>query len=695
MGLLLGMTAARLQGLARNWQIEATIEPRTLVSQLYNEMTDEQSVKFRYENLTPRERLTLDRVVDNPKGWVSIRDLEADLPFSDVDLQMVLAELEELGLVTVDSVRVSDGWIVEGRTFSSRSLPSVQQVVVRVAPEICSILRRIKSQMAAGNQSDATLHKLLGGLTFSQLQELASRWRLPYQDHGFKRELIMHLEDTISRRKCVEDLLSELGQDPTTVFRVVCEAGGKVSVDSLRESSGLAERALRLAISSLMSHFLLSETYTDGRRYLFTPSGVARDDEVAHSKEVNAGSEPAKDGQALEPRKIGHGNFAFFFDLLVLTNLLESHDVELAGRDLRLPRWAVNQLKEELAVVAGSGFGPIRLDCLVRVAARLGLIGVRGDRIVATDKVEEWVALGVPGQARALYDLWLEDDCWCSEHRAYPIVLDAGRYRWIRRRLLAVLRRCQPGRWYAVDTITGAIIGNCLELEDVVRVRSAAEQCGDGSYRELVKKVVALSLGTLLYWTGGLSLGFDEGMEPSVISVRGIGEWLFGSRTKSKPTYPNGSLAVLPNFEVMVSGADPEVWRWLLRFAVTVSAGRVSVHQITKRKVQHAVGRGCSAERFIQFLAERCHGGLPQEVVASVLDWAEGAKGGGTARSVILEVEDEAVLDQLMATTKYGKWISQRLSSTRVLVREMADVERLVRDIKSEGFSLRVSYSAR
>ena len=687
------MTAAKLQGLARNWQIDAITEPRTLVSQLYNEMTDEQAVKFHYESLSPRERLVLDRVAKSHKGWVSVGDLETDLPFSSIDLQIVLAGLEELGMVSVGPARVSGGEIIEGFRLSASLRSSAYVTLVRMAPEISSILLRIKSQMEAGDRSDATLHKALGELTFSQLQELASKWHLPYQDHGFKRELMMLLKDTISRRSCVEAMLSELGQKPTNVFRVLCEAGGKISIDSLRGTSELAERELRVTVNALISHFLLSETYVDGRRYLFIPSGVARDDDVSDPRDGHISCALPKRGEDSEPKKVGHPNHTFLFDLLVLTNLLEANDVELAGHDLRLPRWAVNQLKDELAVVAGSGFGPIRLDCLVRVASKLGLIGVQHDRIVATDKVEEWVALGVLGQARAIFDLWLEDSCWCNEHRAYPIQLDASGYRFIRKRLLAVLRRCHPGRWYGVDTIAEAIVGNCLELEDVALVKGAAQQSGDERYKEVVKKVVALSLGTLLYWTGGLALGYDEGMEPSAVSVRGIGDWLFGSSSRRKPVCSASGMVVLPNFEVMLHKADPEAWRWLLRFAVTVSVGHVSVHQITKRKVQHAVGRGYSAESFLHFLSARCQDGVPQEVKVSILDWAEGVKmASSSVRPVVLEVENAAVLDRLMATTKYGKWMGQRLSETRALVREIADVERLVRDMRSEGFSLRVSH---
>ncbi|MCL5962518.1 MAG: helicase-associated domain-containing protein [Chloroflexi bacterium] len=626
MGLLLGMTAAKLQGLARYWLIETTVEPRTLVAQLYSQMTDEQSVKFLYETLSSRERLVLDRIREEPRGWVSTKELERDLPFSGVDLHMVLSGLDEAGLVVVGPARVSGHEILDERSFAFRSRPSVQLTVARVAPEISSILQRVRSQIEAGDQSDRTLHKLLGELTLSQLQSLASKWRIPHCDQCFKRELMALVEDTISRRNSVDAVLAKLGDDSAVVFRTVCEAGSKIGVESLRERTRISESSLRAVLRSLVSHLILADTYVDGRRFVFAPIGVARDDHLTEAKEPPADSELGNDQEVEVPLKVTQANFAFFFDLLVLTNLLEANDVELAGRDLRLPRWAVSQLKEELAVVAGSGFGPIRLDCLVRVASKLGLIGIRDDKIVSNEKVEEWVALGMAGQGRALFDYWLEDDCWCNDHRGYRIDLDPNKYRCIRKRLLSVLRRCRPGSWYRVGTIVEAVIEKCAEVHEAGRVRAAGEDRAGADYREQVRRVVALSLGTLLYWTGGLSLGYDEGMEPSAISISGMGAWLLGRRASRRSAPSSGTLTILPNFQVLLSGADPKAWRWLLKFAVTVSVGRVSVHQITKRKVQQATVRGHRPEDFVEFLTERNREEVPPAVISSILDWAEAAK---------------------------------------------------------------------
>ena len=631
MGLLLGMTAARLQGLARHWQVETTVEPRTLVSQLYNQMTDEQAVKFLYESLSSRERLVLDRIQEYSRGWVSIRELGRALPFSSTDLQMVLVGLEEAGLASGGLARVCGNELVEGPNFALRSRPSVQMDIVRMTPEISAVLLRIKNQMAAGDQSDKTLHKLLGELTLPQLLQLASKWRIPHSDQCFKRELMVLLEDAISRQKCVDETLSRLGEEAVIVFRVVCEAGGRISVESLREGARLSERALKVALTNLVSHFLLVDTYLDQRRYLFAPNGVALDDEAADMKEGNACAELGSEHEVTEPQKVCPANFTFFFDLQALTNLIETCEVEVAGSDLKLPHWAVNQLKEELAVVAGSGFGPIRLECLVRVAAKLGLIETRGDRIVCTDKLEQWVALGVADQARMLFELWIEDESWCNEHRGYQVGLDPAKYKCLRKRLLAVLRRCKPGSWYRVDTIAQAVIGRCSAIDDTARVQAAAAGCGDADYREHMKRGAALSLGTLLYWTGGLSLGYDEGMEPSAISVNALGAWLCGRRAAPNPGTSLSQLVVLPNLEVMLHGPDPAGWRWLLKFAVTVSVGRVSVHQITKRRVQQAIARGCSPEGFLRFLSERCNDGVPQGVATSILEWAEAVRNMGLA----------------------------------------------------------------
>ena len=686
MGLLLGSSSAKLQGMARSWQLDAGVDPRTLVSKLYNEMTDEQAIKSLLERLSAQESLVLQRILAESRGWIGVHALTGDLPFSEDQIHRLLARLEDHGIVTVETVRVFGNEIIDGPAYLNRNHPSTQLLVARIPPDLAHILHRIRQQMILGDQSDKSLHRLLGELDLPQLQALGERWKLPHSQQRFKRELMLSLEAIITQASNVNDALGDLGEDAQLVFRTVRDSDGRMSITALRQSLAIDEQALRKTISSLSSLFLVYETYVDGERFLFIPSAVASQDEfLSTDRDLGAAQEvPA-------PTKPLPVDYAFYFDLLALVNFFQQHRVELTVVERRIPRRVMGHLREQLIIGSQNGHGAAKLDYLFHVARSLHLLEIKDNWVVAGPRIGEWVSLGIVGQAEQLFGFWLKDDLWRGINSTLPNELDAELCRLFRQQTVVCLRRLEQGKWYSVESIVRCVLMNTLN-----NCADASTPCSRVSgivpLRDLEAHTAGIAIAQLFHWMSALSIGLDDLGKVVAVQPTPLGAWILSCEGAGPPDSRRARMSVSPNFEVTVYEPDTEVWQQLVKFSLTVSVGKASVHQITKRKVQQAVYSGADINGLLTFLQERSCDGVPENVVASVEEWARSVKLMSLERLTILEVETEEVLDELLALPKYARWFGRRISPTVIAVQEVPDIKKLVREMRNDGYYPRLDY---
>ncbi|MBI4319473.1 MAG: hypothetical protein HY675_13375 [Chloroflexi bacterium] len=618
MGLLLGTPAARLQSIARFWQLSDNNEPRVLISELYNEMTDDQAVKSIFERLVPREKLVLSHVLSEPKGWVALNDLFNALPFTMEETERLLSRLEDGGVLALELARVSGNEVVEWTTYPNRSRPATVMKVAFVPADLKRVFQRMQHQIASGDQSDRTIHKVLGALDLSQLQAVGARWHVPQADQCFKRELIASLEAAILEPDRVGRVLEELGPCCRSLYDLVRSRGGRMGLDEVRSASGLAEGDLRHGIAALSGLLILQETYVGGDRHLCIPLGVAPQEAVP------VASKPARLTETARPGKCSLTDCTFFFDLLVLLDYFRHNEVRLEGNERRIPKQHVVRLREQLAFDPRDDRGTVRLHYLFHVARGLSLLHVSDGDLLPTEKAGRWPALGVVQQARAIFQFWQEDDGWRRPHTSYPDDWNAATYRTLRERIVAVVGECRSDSWYSAESIVQAIVGantaGCRELVQIywqpglaIRDRQQMEAC-----------VVATVVTSLFHCIGAVALGYDEQLRPSAIKVTRLGAWLFGNGPAPEARNQDGRLLVQPNFEVSVVEPETDVWYQLLKFTITVSVARASVHQITKRKVQQAILSGLCVGELLGFLRQHSTTELPANVVSSIEEWARG-----------------------------------------------------------------------
>src|SRR6266568_3426833 len=125
-----------------------------------------------------------------------------------------------------------------------------------------------------------------------------------------------------------------------------------------------------------------------------------------------------------------------------------------------------------------------------------------------------------------------------------------------------------------------------------------------------------------------------------------------------------GRLVVQPNFEVIALAPVSEALLLNLdRFAERIRLELIAQYRLTKASVTHAIQSGLKAETIQHILEQAAGGSIPQNVQYSLIEWERQARrielwGGVT----LLEVDDAALLDQLLADAETRTLFGRRLA---------------------------------
>ena len=131
-----------------------------------------------------------------------------------------------------------------------------------------------------------------------------------------------------------------------------------------------------------------------------------------------------------------------------------------------------------------------------------------------------------------------------------------------------------------------------------------------------------------------------------------------------------GRLVVQPNFEVIALAPVSEALLLNLdRFAERIRLELIAQYRLTKASVTHAIQSGLKAETIQQILEQAAGGSIPQNVQYSLVEWERQARRIELWRGVtLLEVDDAALLDQLLADAETRPLFGRRLAPLLVEV---------------------------
>ena len=178
--------------------------------------------------------------------------------------------------------------------------------------------------------------------------------------------------------------------------------------------------------------------------------------------------------------------------------------------------------------------------------------------------------------------------------------------------------------------------------------------------RQLLRHLIA---GPLVH-VGGVALApLDSPLDPSLdrrgdprgrawaFALTAVGRVFLGlDRALAPETAPvPGDAIVQPSFEVVLFGSEPAALLDLLPFAEPAGGGAgdaARTLQITRARVQGAIGAGLTAEQILATLARLSRTGVPDNVARTIRDWARSVRLARVAPETVLSFPDAETLER-------------------------------------------------
>src|SRR6266571_2164982 len=337
---------------------------------------------------------------------------------------------------------------------------------------------------------------------------------------------------------------------------------------------------------------------------------------------------------------------------------------------------------------------------------KLGLLYNRRGALYAAP-AEDFFSLPLLERARRCYRLWLETPFWnelCYLPdvivRPLPNPLDSAHEEVIRSRQ-AIAERVlseQPGAWCEFPAFIARTKLYIPYLLFPRQYGSRADRYSIGSnpygydfrlrrgwltHREgwhMVEGGFILAVvGGPLHWLGLVETNSME--NPGAFRLI-PGASLITSETPSDINEPpGGRLIVQPNFElVALAPVSESLLIKLDRFAERTRLEHIAQYRLTKASVTRAITLGLHADTIQQTLEQAAGGSIPQNVQYSLVEWERQARRIELWRGVtLLEVDDAALLDQLLADAETRNLFGRRLAP--LLVEVLTDQLQTVQEI--------------
>lgn|GEM_PF-1927429 len=721
LGRLMSRPFDELKAIAATWAT-LTRDPNPpqndLAVAVYHTMVDRSAARAVWEGLDPDVRSFVTWLLGQRNMLALVDDLPGHLKQPYEEITPVLERTRRVGLVDVDEVLVRGSRVVSSGdnlyAWAGKSqTEAVRRRVVSVAAESAKVLREILEESKAPPPFDESFSALLNRLEQEDVQRIASTWKLPETSRYYKSELIGVMSEFVATGQGRNLLLAAVPQHSQSLFAFLESSEGKAGAFDVKSHFEWAERDLRLAALPLVQRALVWDVLSEERRYLFIPCDLLRGSQKSVSKITSLG-QPKVETTAPYSHE-SRLPYETSWDLLTLLASAAQQELSLTLQDGRITKRHAKKLNDAFLHPTDMKGGTDYIDVLVHLARTLGLLAEsQGERsaLTVTPKAEDWVNLSFDSQRRRLYGLWQEDRKW-AEPATYGTI-----YWWnsdltgARKRLAQHLVELAPMQWVSVDaflrrihTVEPFLIWSQDEL--VGRFGLRALQGFRSQWFEIEGRIIADMLRTMLFWLGAVEVGRDK--QKRFISFRvteeGMSLMSNGSPGRSEASNPKSktqspkSLLVQPNFEVLVLAPESHVVWDLIRTADLVRHDRVSAYVLNKESVLRGIESGLTPDAIKQFLEVSSGKGLPQNVAHSIDDWSRLAKRVAISQATLLEVESEALLDEMMASRKTRKYITRRLSPTVAIANLSAlseggredSVQKLLRELKAIGYFPRAS----
>jgi len=680
-------TPQELKNIAEAWQIN-------LSGPLYSgnafELAEQMSGEFRQrrllEQLTPTLLQLLEFFLKQTNSTASLQQAAEKLKKEQKVITTLTVKLRELGLLYPEMSSLSGLASVRHRLddfysrTASRARPSQNPDELVVPRELSRPLMRLVSEKMVADSAPAEgksgfkitqlpLVNLLKRLETERLSAEADTWglyglRAEAKAAEIAEELARAMSDSFQQKKVLE-LLSP---DCRELFEQLKAEPHPVTIDQLLEKY-VSQRRLSRAIEPLTEASLVWEAFENKQSLVWVPTEIKK-------PKSDSTNRPNLDLQTVpEPADALHvPPIALAWDILTFLNFLNQNEVILTLQD-EIPKRHLKKVvpklwyKEDVDELS-------RFGILTEICQKLKLVEYEPEerRLIPGEAAEEWLKVDLYTQSRRLFKLYRENPS--SYSTIYFPFYYAGRdsYTKVIDAILNWLGACQPHVWYSLDSLLVKV-----EKEQPYFIRSRREllntfgtqrlQDMSKQWRQVEGSIIRAIIGTVLEWFGIVRVGRDDLRRVTAFSLTDFGQEL-AQRSDNPTTLPatDKPLTVLANFEVMLFVPQTEVLWNLLQFTDPVKLDNVSQFVINQKSVLRGMDTGLSPSQIITLLKEKSAQPVPQNLIVSIEDWGKDYKLVQVRRTVLIQVENPAILDELLQNKQYASFIQERLTPTAALV---------------------------
>jgi hypothetical protein len=697
-------SANELRFIAETWQANLTDRLFTgNTFQLAQEMQNEFLERRYVDSLTPFQAAWLTFFLEQPDYTITYDELVRQQPEA-ADRELMLKTFKAAGVLIEEKTLVNDqskpgqtgpastrprsGWseIYGGhnRDKVARSFKTILTNLIvprELARPLARLLAEKKADLEPGNGLPALkktripLKSLLFPLEIERLEQSAETWNLGgLLGNVTPAQLVAELVQALTDRTQQDRVLADLGETSQELFKLLKLKGGRTTLTALLDDYVSLKRLGR-SLRPLLDVQLVWEAFEGGENLVFIP------EEIQQPRQTVAVA-PTEVLQTVNPpgRPTLFPPYALAWDMLTFLNYIKTNDLKLTNHSL-IPKRDLKKISAQLWPLSGEDTSEPenqRLDFLVQKCSSLSLYATESLtwRLQPGAEFEGWLELDFYGQMRKVVNNWLNNPGWGGPV-AFPYYY--GNFKTITqayRTMLDWLKDCEPGAWYSLDDLIQKVQRenpyfilprrDLLQMIGLKRLTEMSKQ-----WLQIEGAIIQKTFQTFLEWLGIVQIGRSEAGRAVAFSLTDFGAEICGRAEPGSTELPRTPypLLVQPNFEIMLFAPEVETLWTLEKFTDLKKLDQVSLYTLTKDSVLRGLEAGLTPAQIQDWLQKQNPQPLPQNLAVSLQDWSKGFKRVQIAEVTLLEVEDPAVLDELINSKQFADSVERRISPTAALVR--------------------------
>lgn len=485
-----------------------------------------------------------------------------------------------------------------------------------------------------------TIKECLRGYTNETLGAMCAYWRL---DATAKESRLKALErvlsDPLHVRRALDDagpetvrLLAILGRHGETTLTDLARVGGLYTTGNPVEVLAAVLRAGLVLVSPSAGAgvFSLPRIESEGAALPGLPVALHPGlPEVLPAPQPLTLSVPAADAPGEEPAGTDPETAsAAFLEVLRIVELCRPR-VTHAGTVHR------SDLHKAHALAREGGLSADTMGLALMMARELHCVEENSGRLTTTSRAGQWAEAPRHERVRSLFDAFIASPLLSDlrvflAHLMEPIEahLPEGslRRRYHKMLLAAVLRSLEPGAWYGVEMVIGALRRhdqNVLFLNESWRAVHAHARGDMSAYKDRAWAAFEHRYYCWVLTHVLPSLGMSElALEDRLFRLTPVGRYALGLEDGADlggaeaNLDDHDALAVQPDFEIIafLDRCTPELRRKLDTFCERLRPGRVATYRLTQDSVYRGVRAGTSLAAFIRLLEDHVQRPIPDNV---------------------------------------------------------------------------------